>query len=306
MVAPPIVLAPGGQKFVYWDATLAVHVLTFGAPAPELVAASVPCPAPGGTAPVPVAEAFLSPDGKAVGAIAPIAGQCTSTGANESIHVFDVAPGTDHVLTSLADAGTQGAAIAAVSSGDAVAYTSVDTQQMLHVRSVASGDVVVHTTGANTQLHLAALSADTNRMVFEYYDAPSPSQPDSMYIWDRTAGLTLLASTFDNYAFGPVALLDPSSGIAIAYDEVSRTFVMARPGSAPTTWSDGNPSTYRLGPSGNVFGVTSTDAGLDRLYAVSFPSGAATTFTEVGDLLAPTDTSVYFVGPDGVCLGPVP
>ncbi len=296
----PMRLAPDGQKVLYQDANLNLRVLVLGQAASSLVASSVTCSTAVGAVPIAVYGTF-SEDSTAVGAVAPIAGQCNQGNAPGAVHLFDIASATDHSfpLPSIASALSSGAVLD-VSSG-AVAYVySGSGGYHPDIWSPTLGDVSVPVPPSDGSTLYAALGADGNRGVFVL---DTGGDPQTAYLWDRTAGTTPLASFSTNPVPPFMAVLDPASGIAIGYDS-TKGFVLAKPGSAPTAWVQGA-NAHLTSVSGKTFAVDGTVGGNSGVFALSFASGADA-FLEGGKVLTASDTHVYFIAADGLCEIDVP
>jgi hypothetical protein len=66
-----------------------------------------------------------------------------------------------------------------------------------------------------------------------------------------------------------------------------------------------SPEVHGTSASGKTFAVEGTSGDEQGVFAIAFPSGAAS-FLEGGRLVAVTDTHVYFVAADGLCDIPLP
>jgi hypothetical protein len=146
----------------------------------------------------------------------------------------------------------------------------------------------------------AGLSQDASRLLF----VPGVGQPETAYLWDRTAGVIPLV-TFSGNPLPPFfATFNSQSGVAVGYDGSAKAFVVARPGSPPTQWAKGD-DVHVVSDSGNTFAIQGTSASEQGLFAISLPSGKAG-FLEGGKLVAATDSHVYFFAADGLCEAPAP
>jgi WD40 repeat protein len=288
----PIRLSPDGQTISYIDATANLHAVQLDGLTNRVVAGAVSCQ---GGSPIGVVWRMFSVDSQAVATLAAVAGQCVQGLAPEALHVLDLASGTDqsHELPA-ADVYQAGGLLAMGSRALAYDFTLSGTTET-HVWSPSTGDVTIPMDRQSNEALYVAVSKDDNRAVFAL-DVPDPQ---TVYLWDRSAGTVPLANVTTNPPGPFLAKLDPPSGIALAYDGPTRRFVVARPGSTPAPWvvGDSAPLASSSGRTWIVQGTSGSDSGQ---FALSFVSGMAG-FLEGGKPLAASDTHVYFVAADGLC-----
>jgi WD40 repeat protein len=302
--ASPLQLSPDGQKITYGDSNHDQRLLVFGNSASTRAASAVSCAVgTGGTQLVRgVSEAIFSPDSRALITLANDGSPCDMSGSTaQAIHVHDIGSGTDHSLALPAATAFESAGIVAVSSSAVVyAFSNTPGPTEMHLWSTAGGDVILPLPyGDGVDLY-EGLSQDNSRLLY----VPGVGDPVTAYLWDRTAGATPLV-TFSGNPLPPFfATLNPQSGVAVGYDGSAKAFVVARPGSPPAPWVQGD-DFHIVSPSGNTFAIAGTSGSEQGLFAISLPSGNAG-FLEGGQLLAATDTHVYFIAADGLCEAPTP
>jgi hypothetical protein len=146
------------------------------------------------------------------------------------------------------------------------------------------------------------MTEDTNRVVVVPSGSITPEE--TMFLWDRSSGAVTLA-TYADSSSSYLAALGPSSGLAVAYDQPTSTFVLARPGSSPSAWVDGG-QTFGVSASGYTLAAQGGSVTAPEVSIAALVSGNVAPPEGASKLVVTTDAHVYFLSADGLCDEPVP
>jgi hypothetical protein len=297
----PLGASPDGSQLLYLDGSQSLREVPLGSTAPRTISASVACSPT--SAPQGPQGAVFSDDSKYV---AFVGSQCVGGAAAFAVHAVDLASGSDGSLNIPPQSSM--AAVGAVSPSGALGYFFTDGLQNVEVHgwSTAAGDATAQAKAGVLDSRIFGISDDGNRIFFQ----EATTSIDQEMLWDRTLGLSTLGLNAPDPNH-PLAfftpLFDPPSGIAFVFDSNESAFVVSGPGTPPQSSVKPDPGTTAVvSLTRKTVAVAGTLGVNHGVHTFSFAAGVKPNFVEGGAVVATTDSAVYFIAADGVCVSALP